>query len=169
MATETQQAPSMQAEPQSEHRWLQKFIGEWTWEVEWSSMSGVESGTGKGSEVVRAVGDLWIQAEGVGEWSEGGTQTTITTLGYDPQKKKFVGTFIGSEMAYLWQYEGELDAGEKVLTLDSEGPDMATEGRLAKYKDIHEFKSDDHRTVTARVLGEDGKWQEFMTTHYRRK
>ena len=37
----------------------------------------------------------------------------IMTLGYDPQKKRFVGTLIGSMMTHLWVYDGALDAGRR--------------------------------------------------------
>ena len=40
---------------------------------------------------------------------------------------------------------------------------------MAKYQDVIEFKSDDHRVLTSRTLGDDGQWREFMTAHYRRK
>ena len=33
-----------------------------------------------------------------------------STLGYDPAKKKYVGTFIASVMTHLWIYSGSLDA-----------------------------------------------------------
>ena len=42
----------------------------------------------------------------------GGTATTMMTLGDDPQKKRFVGTWVGSMMTYLSVYDGELDAAE---------------------------------------------------------
>ena len=61
------------------------------------------------------------------------------------------------------------DAAEKVLTLNAEGPSFAGDGKLAKYKDAIELKSDDHRVLTSHVLGDDGKWQGFMTANYRRK
>ncbi|WP_313930087.1 DUF1579 family protein [Trichocoleus sp. FACHB-262] len=32
-----------------------------------------------------------------------------------------------------------------------------------------EFKSDDHRVVSSHLLGDDGQWHHFMTTHCRRK
>ena len=72
------------------------------------------------------------------------------TLGYDPAKKAFVGTFIGSMMTHLWVYDGELDAAGKVLTLDAEGPSFAATDKMAKYKDAIEIKSDDHRVLTSR-------------------
>jgi hypothetical protein len=92
------------------------------------------------------------------------------TLGYDPQGKRFVGTWIGSMMTHLWMYEdGALDAAGRTLTLNAEGPSMSGDGTMAKYQDVIEFKSDDHRTLTARILRPDGTWHEFMTVHYRRK
>jgi hypothetical protein len=56
-----------------------------------------------------------------------------------------------------------------VLTLNAEGPSMAGDGKMAKYKDVIEVKSDDHRVLTSHVLGDDGNWQHFMTANYRRK
>ena len=40
---------------------------------------------------------------------------------------------------------------------------------MAKYKDVYEFKSDDHRVLTSRMLGDDGQWDTFMTAEYHRK
>jgi hypothetical protein len=56
-----------------------------------------------------------------------------------------------------------------VLTLYAEGPAMTGEGKMAKYKDVTEFKTDDHRLFSSHVLGEDGEWHSFMTGNYRRK
>jgi len=91
------------------------------------------------------------------------------TLGYDPQKQRYVGTWIGSMMTYLWRYEGELDAAETGLTLNSEGPAMTDDAKMANYKDVIEFKSDDHRVMTSHVLSDDGQWHHFMTINYWRK
>ncbi len=78
-----------------------------------------------------------------------GSVTTLMTLGYDPQKQRYVGTWIGSMMTYLWQYDGELDAGETMLTLNSDGPAMTDDEKIGKYKDVIEFKSDDHCIMTS--------------------
>jgi len=158
----------MAVEPQKEHQWLQKFVGEWTYESEIPAEPGQPSQKYAGTESVRALGDIWVLCEGRGEMPGGEMGTTLMTLGYDPQKKRFVGTFIGSMMASLWLYDGALDATNKVLTLDSEGPSFSDEGKTAKYKDVIEFKSDDHRVFSSSFLGDDGKWNQFMTAHYRR-
>ena len=159
----------MHAQPQKEHQWLQRLVGEWTYENEAVMEPGKPPAKSTGTESVRSIGGLWVACEGRGEMPDGTAATTIMTLGYDPQKKRFVGTFIGSMMTNLWVYDGALDAAGKVLTLDTDGPSFTAEGKMSKYQDIIEQKSDDHRVLTARVLGEDGKWNQFMTANYRRK
>jgi len=159
----------MKTEPQKEHQWLQKLVGEWTYETEATMEPGKPPERFKGTERVRSLGGLWILAEGQEEMPGGGVETMMMTLGYDPQQQRHVGTWIGSRMTHLWVCDGELDAAEGVLTLNSEGPGMAVEGQMAKYKDVIELKSDDHRLLTAHVLNDDGTWHHFMTTTYRRK
>jgi hypothetical protein len=159
----------MMAEPQKEHEWLQKLVGEWTYESEATMEPGKPPERFSGTENVRSLGGLWILAEGQGEMPGGGTATTMMTLGYDPQKKRYVGTWVGSMMTYLWVYDGELDAAERVLTLNAQGPSMATEGKIAKYKDVIEFRNDNHRVLASHMLGDDGQWRGFMTANYRRK
>ena len=159
----------MNAEPQKEHAWLQKLVGEWTYEVEAVMAPGQPPIKSQGAESVRSLGGLWIVGEGQGECPGGGPATTLLTLGYDPSAKRFVGTWVGSMMTHLWVYDGALDASGKVLTLDAEGPSFAGDGKMAKYQDITEIKSDDHRVLSSRVLGPDGKWNQFMTAHYRRR
>ena len=156
-------------EPQKEHRWLLKLVGEWTYESEGMGAPGEPPHKSTGSERVRPVGELWIVGEGEMEMPGGETGTSLVTLGYDPEKKRFVGTWLGSMMANLWIYEGALDAAEKVLTLECDGPSFAGNGKMAKYRDAIEVKSDDDRVLTSHVLGDDGKWQQFMTMNYRRK
>ena len=159
----------MKTEPQKEHQWLQKLVGEWTFEAEATMGPGKPTERAEGTESVRSLGGLWFLAEGQGEMPGGGAATTLMTLGYDPQKKRYVGAWIGSMMTHLWVYDGELDAAERVLTLEAEGPSMAAEGKMAKYKDVIEIKSEDHRVLTSHMLGDDGEWHELMTANYRRK
>ena len=159
----------MKVEPQKEHEWLHKLVGEWTCEAEATMEPGKPPEKSIGTESVRSLGGLWILAEGQGEMPGGGHATMMMTLGYDPQRKRYVGTWIGSMMTHLWVYDGSLDAAETVLTLDAEGPSMAGDGTIAQYRDVIEFKSDDHRVLTSHARGDDGTWQAFMTAHYRRR
>jgi hypothetical protein len=165
--TSTQEHPTMMAEPQKEHDWLQRLVGEWTYEFE-AVGPGQPPEEGKGTERVRSIGGLWIVGEAQGEMG-GATATALTTLGYDPARKRYVGTWVGSMMTHLWVYEGELDAAERTLTLNTEGPSMAGDGKMVRYKDVMELRSDDHRVLTSHVLGDDGNWQQFMAMSFRRK
>ena len=78
--------------------------------------------------------------------------TNVMTLGYDTGRKRFVGSWIGSMMTHQWVYDGELDASERVLTLNSEGPSFSGDGSMSKYQDVIELKGKDVRTLTGRVL-----------------
>ena len=159
----------MDIKPQKEHAWLQNLVGEWTSEMECVMGPDQPPIKNKGIESVRSIGGLWTMGEGSGEMPDGNKMTSMMTLGYDPQKQRFVGTFIASMMTHMWVYEGTLDAAGKVLTLDTEGPGMSGDGKMMKYKDIITFVDDNHRMLTSRMLGDDGEWSEFMTAHYRRK
>ena len=159
----------MKAIPQKQHEWLRKLVGQWTYEHQCPAQPGKPPEKLTGSEIVRPLGELWVLCEGRGKMPGAGEATTLMTLGYDPQKERFVGTWIGSMMTHLWVYDGELNAAATVLTLNAEGPSFTVEGKMAKYKDVIEFKGDDHRVLTSHTLSEDGKWQQFMTANYRRE
>ncbi|GAB4368114.1 MAG: DUF1579 domain-containing protein [Elainellaceae cyanobacterium] len=166
---ESAQQESMMAKPQKEHQWLQKLVGEWIYEAE--AVMGPDRPPEKstGNETVRSLGELWIVAEGEGEMPGCGIAETMMTIGYNPQKQRFVGSWVGSMVDYLWVYDGELNASETVLTLNNEGPSMSDPEKMAKYKDVIEFKNDNHRIMTSHLLGDDGQWHQFMTVNYQRK
>ena len=159
----------MKTEPQKEHEWLQQLVGEWTYETECSMEPGKPPEKFVGSETVRSIGGLWILCEGRGEMPGGGMATTLMTLGYDPQKKQYVGTWVGSMMTPLWVYAASMDPENKVLTLSADGPNCMEEGKLAKYRDVIEVRNQDYRTLTSYMLGDDGEWRPMMTVNYRRK
>ena len=158
----------METQPQKEHHWLDKLVGEWIYESECNMGDGQPPFKSKGVEIVRSLGGLWTIAEGDGEMPDGGTGKTIMTLGYDSQTNRYVGTFICSMMTHLWIYSGSLNSTETILMLNSEGP-SCKETAIAKYQDIIEFVSDDHRVLKSQILEENGKWNHFMTAHYRRQ
>ncbi|SFJ65298.1 DUF1579 domain-containing protein [Planctomicrobium piriforme] len=158
----------MHVEPQPQHRWLQQLIGKWTFEVEANMGPDQPPMKHQGSEVVRGLGEIWILCEGQGEMPDGGIGKTIMTLGYDTAKQRFVGTFIGSMMTYMWPYDGELDADEKVLKLNSVGLNFE-QTAMVNYIDTITIVTPDHRTLTSQIQQPDGTWLHFMTGHYHRQ
>lgn len=159
----------MQPEPQQQHHWLQQLTGSWTFESECNMGPDQPPGKFDGKIDTRSLGGLWIIGDGEGSMPGGGTSQTQITLGFDPQKNTFVGSFIASMMTHLWIYHhGVLDADEKVLTLDAEGPSFTGSG-MAQYQDIITIVDANHHILTSRVQGDDGQWTHFMTAHYRRR
>ncbi len=152
--------------PQKEHQWLQQIVGEWEYEGECQGEPGKPPVKAKGTESGRLVGGFWAVLENKGEFM-GSPFTGILTLGYDPEKKKYVGTWVDSMGSTLWQYEGALDSTGKILTLETEGPCPMEPGKLMKVRDIIEIKGGDHKVFKG-TIEKDGKWETMMTMNYRR-
>lgn len=159
----------MQVDPQKQHEWLKRLVGEWTTESESPAEPGQEAEKLTGEETVRMLGDVWVVLEGRSQMPGGGEGRSLMTVGYDPQKGRFVGAWHGSMMTNLWVYDGELSEDGRELRLDSEGPSFSGDGTIDKYRDVIEIVSEDHRLLKGHVLGADGQWNQFMTVHYRRK
>ena len=157
----------MNVEPQEEHRWLQQFVGDWTYVHEAPAAPGETPMRFTGRERVRPLGDFWTIGEAEGDMPGGGTARMIFTLGYDPAKARFTGTFVASMMTHLWIYEGELDAERRKLTLSAEGPSMTGEG-TAHYHDIFEIVDRETRLLRSEMQGADGAWTEIMRAEYKR-
>lgn len=151
--------------PTQEHDWLQRLVGEWTYAGECGMPDGSTT-THEGTESVRSLGGLWTIGEMRGTGPDGNPATSFMTIGYDPARQKFVGTFVASMMPNLWLYEGSLDESGHVLTLASDGPSFSGEG-TAHYEDIIEFTGDGTRLFRSRVQQPDGSWLEFMKVTYR--
>lgn len=154
--------------PAKEHEWLQKFVGEWNTSSEIYMDPTKEPMKATGTETCRTIGGFWILGEAKCEMM-GKSMTSQLTLGYDPAKGKYVGTWIDSMNSYLWVYTGTLDESGKVLTLETEGHCPMEPGKMRKFKEVTEFKSDDHRVFTSSMQGDDGKWTAIVKVEAKRK
>ena len=151
------------AKPQAEHGFLERMVG--VWEVTSPDMSGSETWV----EICRSLQGIWFVAEGSGNMPGGGPATTVLTLGYDPAKGKYVGSWIGSMMNHMWVYEGDLSDDGATLTLYTTGPDMVEAGKLCDYREQIIFTDNDHRIFNSSAKQADGSWKQFMQAHYARK
>jgi hypothetical protein len=154
--------------PVKEHEWLKKFVGEWDTSVEIYMEPGKPPMTCKGSETAKMIGGFWIIGEGKSEMM-GTPMSSLITLGYDPAKKKYIGTWIDGMSSYLWQYEGTVNEAGTLLTLESSGPCPMTPGKLREFRETVEFKDPDHRIFTSSIKGDDGKWTMIVKGEYHRK
>ncbi len=154
-------------EPTKEHQWLGQFVGEWETESRMFMKPGEPPMTCKGTETVRALGGFWVVCEYKGDF-QGKEFTGMFTLGYAPDKMKYVGTWVDSMNSHMWLSEGTVDSTGKVLTLESEGPCPMEPGKTVKTRDILEIRDKDHRVLTGKRLGDDGKWMTMMVVEYQR-
>lgn len=121
-----------------------------------------------GKQKTRSLGSLWTLGEMENVGPDGQPTRFVITLGFDPAKQRFVGTFVASCMTHLWPYDGQLDAARKLLTLDSEGPSFAGDGTMAKYQDIIEILDKDRYLLSSQVQNPDGSSTQFMSAKYTR-
>ncbi len=163
---DTDREADMHAEITTQHRWLERLVG--TWDVSHEAIMAPPKET-TWTEEVRRVGGLWVSCEGRGLMPDGDPAETIMTLGYDPRRDRYIGTWIGSMMTHLWHYDGILEPTGNVLTLHSEGPDFENEGKTLPYQDIITFIDDHHRTLTALVNKPGKGWEKMMEMHYWRR
>jgi hypothetical protein len=157
----------MFAKPQAEHEWFTGLSGEWAFENECIMGPDAEPTKTTGKASIRMLGGLWLVIECSGLTPESGGWSSIMTVGYDPARMKYTGTFIGSMMTHLWIYEGQLDEGGRALTLEVEGPKFDGTG-MTRYHDIIEKVDADHWILRSRILNDDGTWTQFMESHHRR-
>ena len=146
----------------AQHEWLQQLVGEWTFTC---TTSMDDSFRIEGTETVRSVGGLWIVSEGHAQVG-GQPLQSVMNLGYDPAKQAFVGTWLDSTQTHLWSYKGALDAGGKLLTLDTEGPSFDDPSKTSRYRDSIELRDRDHKVLSSSVQNPDGSWTTFMQSEF---
>jgi hypothetical protein len=145
-----------------QHEWLQQLVGEWTFTC---TTSMDDSFRIEGTESVRSVGGLWIVSEGRAQMG-GQPIQSVMSLGYDPAKQAFIGTWFDSSQTQLWSYKGALDPGRTRLTLDTEGPSFDDPGKTSRYRDSIELRDRDHKLLTSAVQNPDGSWTTFMQSEF---
>lgn len=155
----------MKAELTQQHAFLQKLVGLWE-AVEENGAAATADQAWK--ETVRSLHGIWFLAEGSGKMPDGADASSLLTLGYDPARGKYVGSWIGSMMNHMWVYEGTLDVHGRTLLLDTSGPDFENDGKTARYREELTFETDDDRTFTSHVMAPDGQWRRLMQVRYRR-
>lgn len=157
--------------PTAEHKVLTADAGDWDAEIK-SFMGGPDADpmTSKGTEVNKVMtGGLWLLSEFKGDFGgvpfEGRGQ-----FGFDPIKKKYVGTWIDSMSPSLAVLEGSYDARTKTMTFEGEGVDPATRSKYTQ-KMVTTLKDDGTRVFTLFMKSPETGGQEvkFMEVTYTRK
>ena len=162
-----QEAPAP-PKPGPEHEHLKKAVGVWDATVEMSEAPGKPPSVSKGAETnTMTGGGLWLvtdfNADMGGQPFEG-----HGISGWDPAKKKYVGTWVDSWSTGLGMSEGSIDPATKKETAWMDAPDM--NGKPVKLKMETVWNGDDERVFTMWSPGPDGKpYPGLKITYQRRK
>jgi hypothetical protein len=159
------QMPPM-PKPGPEHEVLSRDAGTWDAVVEFA-MPGAPAMTSKGTEVdTVGCGGLCLITDFNGEMMGAPFKGHGLTT-YDPNKKKYVGSWSDSMASGLQVSEATYDAATKSTTSWMEGPDPT--GATVKTKSVSTTVDADHRTMTMFMTGPDGKDVQTMKISYTRR
>lgn len=163
-AARVQDKPDM-PKPVKEHEFLKKFEGTWESKMSMRHTPDAPWMEVRARDQARMVGDFWVLTEmkiDSGEMPMQGVQA----LGYDPVKKKYVVTWIGSMNPSLSVGEGSV-SGQK-LTTEIKSTDCQT-GKPLSMSMVQEFKDDDTLVWSMKMKDKDGKEFETMKGESKRK
>lgn len=154
--------------PGPEHEVLKRDVGVWDATIEMQGPPGTPPAVSKGTETVgMALGGLWQTTEFKGDMM-GQVFEGQGVTGYDPTKRKYVGSWVDSMSSGLSLVEGSYDAAKNVFTGTMEGPGPT--GENVKMKQVVVWKDADNRTFTVYLPLPDGtEVQAFKITYKRRK
>jgi len=167
MGGKAQEPPPM-PKPSKEHGYLKEGAGTWDYVMKFKMGPDAPETEVKGVETVQMLGEFWAIFDIKTDNMMGMAWHGHGTIGYDPDKKKYVGTFIDSLSPDRMLGEGTLDAAGKVLTMMWEGKDHET-GKVGKMREVSERKDKDNGTMTMHRTGPDGKESVLFTINYTRK
>lgn len=171
-ASTTEPASGLQQEPppsgmsapaSPEHAWLGQLVGEWDGTAVADMGPDVQPMTFEYHTSARWVGGLWVVLE-----SKAGDFSSLMTLGHDPSRGGYTGTWVDTMMPTLWVYSGRIEEDGKALVLESEGPHPQELGKRMQGRDTLRILAPDHLQMTSAMKNDDGTWTEFMTADYRR-
>lgn len=120
-------------------------IGTWDCVVKFYYDPNAEPVESKATEVNRMVGEMWAISDFTGEIM-GAPFHGSSQMGYDPVKKKYVGTWVDSMSPFSIQMEGTYDEKEKALT--SFGKMKDPTGAEMDGKWVVKYKNENERSMT---------------------
>lgn len=157
------------AKPTDEHKILARDEGTWDATIKsFTAGPDAEPMISKGSEVNTVMtGGLWVLSRFNGDFGgmkfEGRGQ-----FGYDPVKKKYVGTWIDSLSPNLSLLEGSYDPRTRTMTYAGDG--TSAEGVKYSQKMVTTAKDDGSRVFTLYMkVGEAKDEVKFMEVTYQKR
>lgn len=149
----------------AEHAVFQKDVGTWDAQVEVRPGAGVAPQSSKGVMVSRLIcGSQWLVMDFKIESSD---FEGHGLYGWDPAKKKYVGTWVDSMRTTLAQAEGTWDAATRTMTFWNEL--KLPNGNLMRWREVTETRDADTQVFRSFMPTPDGKEFETLTVTYTRR
>jgi hypothetical protein len=156
--------------PTAEHQRLVKDVGTWDATIKsWMGGPGSEPTVSSGVEVVKMMpGGLWFSNEFDGKFGDmefhGRGQT-----GYDPRKKKYVGSWVDSLSTELSLMEGEYDSNTQTMKMTMKG--TFPSGKPYESGLATKYEGDDTRVFTMTMKSDEtkGEYVKVMEITYKRR
>lgn len=165
LAASSQDSPP---EPQREHELLRQFEGDWDVRVQLTPDPEKPPTDCSGRETARmGLGGFWLSIRYEGQ-IDGRSVEGAGTLGYDPLKRKYVGSWTESGSPHLYVMEGEADSSGKVFTLTGEFTDPVTR-KAARERIVHTIREADKRTLSFYRYRDDGTEARIGQAEYTRR
>jgi Protein of unknown function (DUF1579) len=143
---------------------MRRDIGAWNVAIKMFVDPSGEPVVGKGTETNVMLGELWLIGRFTGDIMGGSFEGSRQT-GFDPEKKKFVASWVDSKNPYPAHTEG--DWNEKTQTLTSIGTGKGPSGNEVKMKMVATYNKDGSRTSSMYAIV-NGKETKIMEFHYTR-
>lgn len=146
------------------HKRILAGVGEWEGTVT-MIMPGAEPMTMSARETVEAVGEYWTTSTFTADMP-GMAFTGKSVLGYDSDKKQYVGTWLDSTVTYLTVMHGEFDAQKNAIVMRWKAPNWMSDGSLADFRSETVHRAD--AAVSTFYVGE-GEGTKHMEIRMKRK
>lgn len=152
--------------PMPEHAILKKDVG--TWKVAITMGAGAQAMKSEGVETVKMLGPFWNVSNMTYKFM-GKPVQSHSVMGYDPEKKKFVGSYHESSSPNLTTIEGTWDAAANKLTMMMKG--KSPDGKNTQFKAITTYTGNDAKTFEFFMLapGSETDFVKAMEMNYTRQ
>ena len=157
--------------PTIEHIRLARAVG--TWDATMKTYvrgPDAEPLVSQGTEVAKLIpGGLWLQTEYHGKLGQMPFHA-VSLIGYNPEKEKYVGTWVDSMSPALLVMEGDFDTKTKSLTMNAKGTEQAT-GKPYEAKMTSIFTEKETRLYMMFVKNErtKGQFVKFVEITYTKR
>ena len=160
LAAQEEYAPP---QPTKHHAILKKDAGTWDAEIKMWTAPGTEPMVSKGTDVGEMFGEFWVMSKFSGSVM-GMEFEGRSTLGYDPEKKKYVGTWCDTMTPTMSFMEGTYDESTKTMT-------MKMTGGNGMGKNVTVYKDDNTREFTMYMLqpGTEDEYVKQMEITYKKR